>query len=194
MEQSIFILLEWILHVINPVSIDNELIGSIMIVANMNDLYSRAYRHLFVTLLILIASSVIALGISYKLQQYISEPILNLSQIASKVANEDYYSVRVHKDTNDEIGELADNFNKMITRIQEHEIELKHINSGLENRIRERTHDLRKQIEKSRDAANELHRHLELLIKKNRYKNIINIITQNIHQSVDLNKVLEYTT
>jgi PAS domain S-box-containing protein len=70
-------------------------------------------------LIILLTSSLIAFVLATRLQKLIAAPIARLAHAASSVSQNDDYSVRVEKDTHDELGVLIDAFNEMLTRVQE---------------------------------------------------------------------------
>ena len=70
-----------------------------------------------------------------RLQQQISEPIVELAETARAVSERADYTVRAHKRGNDELGLLTDAFNQMLGRIQQ-------LNQELEQRVIERTAQL----------------------------------------------------
>jgi len=51
---------------------------------------------------------------------------------------------------------------------------------------------LKREINIRKNAEKALNKSLEQLSKKNRYESIINIVTRSVHQSIDLQEVLEY--
>ena len=73
----------------------------------------RRYTALAAIFLFLIFM-VLGLGVARR----IIKPILKLSQIMSRVTNEQDYTLRAERSTSDEVGLLADGFNEMLDRIQ----------------------------------------------------------------------------
>jgi len=72
----------------------------------------------------------------------ITRPILKLSDTTTKISRDADYSVRVEKETNDEIGVLYDSFNNMLENISQKNQEIHKLNESLEERVRQRTLDL----------------------------------------------------
>jgi signal transduction histidine kinase/ActR/RegA family two-component response regulator len=86
--------------------------------------------------------SLFAYLLSVRLQGIISNPILSLTEVAKNVSNNQEYSIRATKLGDDEIGVLIDSFNEMMSKIQDHKVELIEINESLEEKVKERTSDL----------------------------------------------------
>lgn len=74
-----------------------------------------------IALMILAGIIVVVLGITAllaaKLRELISTPISNLATIAQKISTNQDYSLRATKESTDEIGNLVDSFNTMLTQI-----------------------------------------------------------------------------
>ncbi|MEL0653376.1 HAMP domain-containing protein, partial [Algibacter sp. TI.3.09] len=51
------------------------------------------------------------------LQKVLSEPILNVTKATKESSREGNYKLRVHKQGNDEIGDLVDEYNEMLSQI-----------------------------------------------------------------------------
>src|SRR5262249_43956887 len=71
------------------------------------------------------SSFLLAFALSRALQQGISQPILELADTAKAVSGRKDYSVRAKKYGHDELGQLTDSFNEMLTRIQEQTVALR---------------------------------------------------------------------
>jgi len=68
------------------------------------------------------------------------------------VTAEKNYSLRAAKQGRAELGELTDNFNEMLTQIQQRDVILHKINDNLEKRVQERTRDLEAEIAERKRA------------------------------------------
>lgn len=66
-------------------------------------------------------------------QRYISKPILELANIASKISKTKDYKVSITKTSNDEVGILMESFNQMLLAIQEKEAERDEITMAYAN-------------------------------------------------------------
>ncbi|HED34229.1 MAG TPA: response regulator, partial [Gammaproteobacteria bacterium] len=60
----------------------------------------------------------IAYMLASRLQKIISEPIEHLTQTASEITAQQNYGLRAEKESEDEIGVLTDEFNKMLTQLE----------------------------------------------------------------------------
>src|SRR6185503_7218638 len=80
--------------------------------------------------------------VSLWFRRRISHPILALATIAAKVSRDKDYSVRATVESRDEIGQLVETFNGMLSRIQEQNQDLQGAQDKLEQRVIERTAEL----------------------------------------------------
>jgi len=140
-----------------PVSHQGELIGYVCIESNLHALRDRLRQYAAIAGLLLIASALVALVISMRLQGLISQPILALANVARGVASgKSGFSARANKESDDEIGQLIDDFNEMLSQIEQRDAAVKAAQDGLERRVRERTAELQKEIQERRKAEEAL--------------------------------------
>jgi len=129
-------------HLFRPVKQEGEVVGAIFVASDLNDLWARLVRYLGIMGLVLLASLLIALVLSSQLQRLVSDPILNLAQLARSVAQEKNYATRAAKHGNDELGQLVDGFNEMLAQIQVRDAALRTARDDLEKRVEERSKEL----------------------------------------------------
>ena len=129
-------------YVVVPIKLEDDVIGSILLVSDQSYWQQRQLSHLIVVLGVLLLSLVVALIISSRLQRVVSEPILKLAETARKITVDNDYSMRAKKISSDEIGRLADDFNGMLNQIQIKEGELRKAKDQLENQVMVRTQEL----------------------------------------------------
>src|SRR5438552_3363731 len=103
---------------------DNNPLGAIFIQSSLDQTYGRLRRDVGIVLAVLLASTIVALIISSRLQGVISEPILQLSHTARVVSEKKDYTLRAGKHSQDEVGTLIDSFNEMLTQIQKRDNDL----------------------------------------------------------------------
>jgi signal transduction histidine kinase len=127
-----------------PIVHKGERIGVVYLESGMGALSSRLWRYAGIVGLVFLASLLLAFILSSRLQRLVSDPILKLAQVARSVALEKNYSVRAAKQSNDELGQLADGFNEMLVQIQERDLGLQGARDNLEKRVEERTQELEK--------------------------------------------------
>lgn len=157
----------------------DEAIAMLQVRATMKT-YKESIKNdvIFVLLLTVVVSLIVGFVLT-RISRYISYPIISLSNTAGEISRNEDFSLRAEKITDDEIGDLVDSFNRMLSHIQvrdkslveekeraeqnalnviqtnkeleiqiEHrelvEKELKELNETLEQRVKERTEDLKK--------------------------------------------------
>ena len=119
-----------------------ETVGIIYLESDMQALYSKLTRYAGIVGLVFAASVLIAFVLSNRLQRLVSGPIRQLAQVTRSVALEKNYGLRASKQSNDELGQLVDGFNEMLTQIQARDAALQTARDSLESRVRERTAEL----------------------------------------------------
>ena len=130
------------LFVVAPVKLEGKAIGSILLVSDLSYWKQRQLLHLIIGLGVLLASFIVALIISSRLQRVVSEPILKLAETARRITEQNDYSLRAKKLSKDEIGDLVDDFNSMLQQIQMQDGELKKVQEHLEETVEIRTSEL----------------------------------------------------
>ncbi|HTJ96770.1 MAG TPA: ATP-binding protein [Rhodocyclaceae bacterium] len=155
---------------------EGELNGTVYLRADY-ELVDRLMTHLSIAVLVIILAMTIAFFLSMRLQKVISEPIQAIASIAQEVVEQRDYSRRAQKMSSDEVGTLVDSFNNMLSEIQRRtqaletsnqdiareinerrliQQEVMHLNSALEDRVKERTSQLETsnaELEQARAAA-----------------------------------------
>ena len=97
--------------------VDKEVIGTIFILSNIQEIKNHLTQYLYIVLFLISLLILNALLLSSKLQELISKPILELARLAKNVSKGDF-TQKVEIKSNDEMGELAETFNKMTSDLQ----------------------------------------------------------------------------
>ena len=151
------------LDLFKPLIHNGRQVGTIYVHASMDELDRQLVRYGWIVLAVMVGALLAALLVSYRLQRTISQPILALAGAAQQVSLSGDYSIRVAKQTQDELGTLYDQFNAMLDQIQQGQRELRQIHAELEQRVRERTRQLSEtNDELSREVAERIRAEHEL--------------------------------
>jgi signal transduction histidine kinase/DNA-binding response OmpR family regulator/HPt (histidine-containing phosphotransfer) domain-containing protein len=96
-----------------------------------------------------------------RMKSVVSTPIENLALMTRVVSRENDYSLRAVKQADDEIGRLVDEFNHMMSRIEEQERDLKEARQTLEVHVEQRTRELQREIVEHKRTEANLHREIK---------------------------------
>jgi signal transduction histidine kinase len=121
---------------------EKDLIGTVMLRAEISDYDAIVYDYIKIAIIILLISVLLAFLISNSFQRIVTKPLLSLVSKIKEVTETGNYSVRSTLNGEDEIGILSKGFNSMLSQIEKAENNLKDINLGLEKRVKERTLEL----------------------------------------------------
>ena len=121
---------------------DDALIGTVYLRADMAPLRTKMWGFLSDAMLVFAFGLVLSIVLALFFQERISSPILHLTEAAKHASQTGNYSGRVIKKGNDEIGELCDEFNEMLSQIELRDLQLRKAQGALEQRVEERTREL----------------------------------------------------
>jgi signal transduction histidine kinase len=130
------------LRIFQPITMQGKKVGIIYLACDLYELDDHLRRLATIAAVVLGTSLLAAFLLSVRLQRVISGPILQLAQAVQTVTLEKDYSLRVRKQSNDELGQLMDGFNEMLAQIQQRDAALKSARDHLEARVEERTREL----------------------------------------------------
>ena len=133
--------------IFRPILLNGEQVGTIFIHSDLQNFYERLKQYGIIAFIVLVISLLGAFLLSSKLQKTISSPILHLSNLANRVSTERNYALRAVNESQDELGELVNQFNDMLSQIQDRDLALQEAHQELEAKVRERTHDLENEIQ-----------------------------------------------
>ena len=140
------------IDVLEEIVFDGERLGTVYLQADMRKIYRRLLFYLAMSCGVLALSIFTAYSIASRLQGIVSDPILELTGMMSRVSGKQDYAVRAVKRTDDEIGLLMEGFNDMLTQIQLRDLELLKQHEVLEETVSLRTRELRQTVSDLKDA------------------------------------------
>ncbi len=147
------------LEAVKPIVVQGERMGTVYLRADY-ELYDRLLNYGGIALIVAAIAMLFAFGVSLWLQRIVTGPVLAIGTIARDVVERRDYSRRAHKLSDDEVGELVDAFNDMLSEIERRTValeasntetlrevrerraaqqEVMRLNAGLEQRVQERT-------------------------------------------------------
>ena len=124
------------------ITLNRQAIGAVYLESDLEELRARLTRFGWIVLAILLGTWALAVGLSFKLQRAVSEPIAHLAKVAKAVSQQKNYSVRAVKQTSDDLGQLIDTFNGMLSEIELRDAELLGHRDRLEQQVAARTSEL----------------------------------------------------
>lgn len=125
---------------------NNQALGELQVLVSYADVKMRIfYMAAYSTLAFLLAIA-IAVAVSVLVQKIISQPLLRLHRLSQKVIETGDYSARVDVVGKDELGQLGEAFNRMLSQIEQRDL-------MMEKRVSQRTRELQKLAEEFRYRA-----------------------------------------
>ena len=118
-------------------------VGSVRLLADISDIRGNFFKSLIYGLAASLAMAFAATAISRLIIRRLTAPIYHLSTLMSDFGQQSDYSTRVPTDGSGEIGLLARSFNKMIVDLDARNRQLIEYQETLEERVEERTRDLK---------------------------------------------------
>jgi signal transduction histidine kinase/DNA-binding response OmpR family regulator len=147
-----------------------EKAGAIAIISDLGALQAKIRQYTEISVVVILISILVTYIISSRLLRLITEPILHLAQIATRVTTNEDYAVRAIPRGEDEVGALIGSFNQMLERIQERDAALQGAKSELELRVQARTEELQLEVAERKQAEEEMRRARDLAEKASKAK------------------------
>ncbi|CAM3468853.1 response regulator [Parendozoicomonas haliclonae] len=130
------------LDVSQAVYFDGKPLGTIVIRASLDSLYQQITLNVLAALMITILAIIITYIFAFRMQRQITKPITELAQAMKQVSIYQFYDHELEKKSNDEIGQLYDNFNEMMNQISSRDKQLNEHKKELESTVELRTEAL----------------------------------------------------
>ncbi|MEE9405496.1 MAG: ATP-binding protein [Algisphaera sp.] len=127
------------LSIVQPVKIDDETLGTLVVLYDLIPVQARVWRGLQLSALIGFFACLLSGITAQRLGRGLTTPVAELTRIAAAVHDHQDYTLRAQRFQNDELGELTDGFNAMLTQVEESDAALQTTNDQLETRVAVRT-------------------------------------------------------
>jgi len=129
-------------RLLEPVTLDGDVVGHFYLISRLEVLREHIWTFIVVTLSVGLGIQALLVLVALRLQRVVSEPIVELSDAAERIASEHDYSIRVPVYGKDELGALGSAFNEMIGTIQQQNRKILESKDDLERTVAERTSEL----------------------------------------------------
>lgn len=106
---------------------DNEMLGTLTLTANTEDLTKHFWNYMLIvcgTVVLALAASMLPLIVAYR---EISQPILALAETAEAISMKEDYSIRLERNSADEIGVMYSAFNGLLDQVQQSESQINQV-------------------------------------------------------------------
>ncbi len=110
---------------VQPIVVYGKLVGRVCIQSDLAGMYARLWEYARLVAVIMLGAALVAFILSVRLQRVVSGPIQQLVDSARAVSLRNDYSIRAVKRSDDELGVLTVEFNRMLDQIQEQEAALR---------------------------------------------------------------------
>jgi two-component system sensor histidine kinase/response regulator len=121
---------------------EGAVLGYVHILVPLSALYPDWRGYALISAAAIAAAILISYWLAARLQKQISGPIVNLALTMQRVSTEEDYSLRVERNSEDEIGSLIDGFNQMLGQIRHRDSRLEKYRQFLEQQVADRTENL----------------------------------------------------
>jgi signal transduction histidine kinase len=134
------------LDVFAPVMINGRVVGTAFLRTDLTAMHQRFNRHVVTVVTAALVTLLLVFALSRAVEHWITRPLTSLAEAAQTIADEGDYSVRVQKESNDEVGRLVDAFNHMVREVQLSRQKVHAHAETLERTVAERTARLQETV------------------------------------------------
>jgi two-component system sensor histidine kinase/response regulator len=128
------------------ISLGDETAGGIAIISDLDAFHAKLRQYTEISAAVVFFSVLAIFLVSSRLIRPITEPVLQLAEVASRVTRQKDYTLRAVATGGDEVGALVAAFNQMLERIQERDAALQNSHNRLESHVQERTRQLQEEV------------------------------------------------
>ena len=153
-----------------PVKYKEETYGAVLFYVSTQEIPEALIRYATFLFALMAALSLLSLFVIYKIQEYITSPVINLAKTAQEISLSEDYTIRAEKQYLDEVGQLYDDFNTMLDKIEQrgrereeaetisrtYQAHLERLTNELEDRVKGRTVELQESFNRLQSAQAQL--------------------------------------
>ncbi|MCB2017477.1 MAG: hypothetical protein KDF54_08210, partial [Hydrogenophaga sp.] len=140
------------LKVTHRIDDGDVVLGRIELTAQLSDMWADVLESMGLMAFIGVVLAVLAVYFGMRLRSLVISPVLELARVSHWVSHSQDYSTRAARQGNDEVGRLVDDFNHMLSEIQARDQALRVERESLEERVEQRTAELKRAMDEATQA------------------------------------------
>jgi signal transduction histidine kinase/CheY-like chemotaxis protein/HPt (histidine-containing phosphotransfer) domain-containing protein len=125
-----------------PIEVAGRAVGELTVFVDLSRFHGRLLQGAAVAAVAAVLAGLSAFGLARWLERGCSAPVERLAAACSRVAKESDYSVRPVKESDDEVGVIAESLGVILAATEERGAEVKRLKDGLEEEVVRRTAEL----------------------------------------------------
>lgn len=174
-----------------PIREQNEVIGCVLLRANMKDLTEQFNASLYAAFWFALSAMLFCGFAAVLTSKSISNPIIKLATIASNITRNEDYSARVSTRSHDEIGHLYQAFNRLLIRVQSTQQELRDASEAKSRFLANTSHEIRTPLNAIVGFVDLLRRGGETLNLEDRKDYLDTVHSSSLHLLTLINDILD---
>ncbi|XOV79555.1 MAG: ATP-binding protein [Aestuariibacter sp.] len=174
---------------IKPVKIDEAVIGYVYVRASAKSLQDLTLNSTMITFAVLLVTLSVCFILTLRLQRTITDPIENLVELVTDIAQRKDYSKRAESSKVKELSILSSAFNSMLSRIQEHmvaqqeaEAEHRRLAQNLEEKVNQRTQALKEANQELIQTLEKLHQFQRQMVQNEKMASLGDMVAGVAHE------------
>ena len=177
------------MEVAEPILLDNSVIGYVYLRGSTNEIRLFMWRSIGVAVPVFLVTLIACWIATIRLRRGITQPLEHIVDIASQIARDKNYTLRIPDSRVDEFNDLGQSLNIMLERVQ-HQIERQRraeqeasqLNAELEQQVTQRTKALRESNQELLATLEQLHQYQGQLVESEKMASLGDMVAGIAHE------------